>query len=117
MKRRGFIALLGGPAALPLIALLRPLLAATPSWSANDKSPARIGWLKIQGARHTPGQLQAFREGMRAYGLVEGRDYVLERVTRMVTRPGCPVSRQSYSSPASVSSWQQVSLRLQQPRV
>lgn len=78
MKRRGFIVLLGGLAALPLIAPLRPLLAATPSWSANDKSPARIGWLKIQGARHTPGQLQAFREGMRAHGLVEGRDYVLE---------------------------------------
>jgi putative tryptophan/tyrosine transport system substrate-binding protein len=61
-----------------LIALLPFLLAATTSWSAAEGAPARIGWLKIQGPLHTPGQLQAFREGMRALGLVEGRDYVLE---------------------------------------
>jgi putative ABC transport system substrate-binding protein len=78
MKRREFITLLSGPVALPLTALLPSLLAATSSLSANDKSPVRIGWLKIQGVRHTPGQLQAFREGMRAHGLIEGRDYVLE---------------------------------------
>jgi len=78
MKRRQFITLLSSTVALPLNALLPSLLTATPSLSAYDKSPARIGWLKIQGARHTPGQLQAFREGMRAHGLVEGRNYVLE---------------------------------------
>jgi putative tryptophan/tyrosine transport system substrate-binding protein len=61
-----------------LTALLPLLLAARTSWSAADGSPARIGWLKIQGRRHTPDQLQAFREGMRTLGLVEGRDYVLE---------------------------------------
>jgi putative ABC transport system substrate-binding protein len=38
----------------------------------------RIGWLKIQGPRHTPGQLKALREGLRALGLIEGRNYVLE---------------------------------------
>jgi len=38
----------------------------------------KVGWLKIQGPRHSPDQLQAFREGMFALGLVEGRDYVLE---------------------------------------
>jgi putative ABC transport system substrate-binding protein len=40
-------------------------------------SPARIGWLKIQGPRHSPDQLKAFREGMGALGRIEGRDYVL----------------------------------------
>jgi putative ABC transport system substrate-binding protein len=69
MTRREFIALLGGAAAgWPLV--------------ANAQQPAptavRIGWLKIQGPRHTPDQLQAFREGMRALGFVEGRDYLLE---------------------------------------
>ena len=62
-----------------LLAMLLPfLMAAKASSSAADGSPARIGWLKIQGPRHTPDQLQAFREGMHALGLVEGRDYVLE---------------------------------------
>ena len=38
----------------------------------------KIGWLKIQGREHTPDQLKAFREGMKALGLVEGRDFVIE---------------------------------------
>ncbi|HXQ50606.1 MAG TPA: ABC transporter substrate-binding protein [Stellaceae bacterium] len=67
LKRRSF-----------LTALLPFLLATRKSSSATVGSPARIGWLKIQGARHTPGQLKAFREGMSALGLVEGRDYELE---------------------------------------
>jgi len=54
------------------------LLAPRSSWAAASRAPARIGWLKIQGPRHTAGQLRAFRTGMRALGLVEGRDYVLE---------------------------------------
>jgi putative ABC transport system substrate-binding protein len=78
MRRREFITILSGVSAWPLTALQPALLTAAPSLSANDKSPARIGWLKIQDVRHTPGQLQAFREGMRARGLVESRDYVLE---------------------------------------
>jgi ABC-type uncharacterized transport system substrate-binding protein len=60
-----------------LAALVPLLLAARASWGATGGSPVRIGWLKIQGRRHTPGQLRAFREGMRALGLIEGRDYVL----------------------------------------
>jgi ABC-type uncharacterized transport system substrate-binding protein len=56
-----------------------PLLAARTSWGAANGPPARIGWLKIQGPQHSPDQLQAFREGMRALGLIEGRDYVLEQ--------------------------------------
>ena len=61
-----------------LQALLPLLLSAQMSWGATDASPARIGWLKIQGRQHTPGQLKAFRDGMRALGLVEGRDFVIE---------------------------------------
>jgi len=45
------------------------------AWSAV--APARVGWLKIQDAHHTPDQLTAFREGMAALGQIEGRDYVL----------------------------------------
>jgi putative ABC transport system substrate-binding protein len=70
MRRRDVITLLGGAmAALPL--------AARTALGAPAGAPAKIGWLKIQGARHTPDQLKAFRQGMRALGLVEGRDYVL----------------------------------------
>ena len=61
-----------------LVALLPALLAAKASWGAADGSPARIGWLKIQGPHHTPGQLKAFRDGLHRLGLVEGRDYVIE---------------------------------------
>jgi putative ABC transport system substrate-binding protein len=66
--RREFITLLGGAAAVwPLEARAQP----------SGRIP-KIGWLKIQGRQHTPGQLQAFRDGMRALGLVAGRDYEIE---------------------------------------
>lgn len=61
-----------------LICLLPLALAAPLRRAAAATSPARIGWLKIQGRQDTPGQIQAFREGMRALGMEEGRDYVLE---------------------------------------
>jgi ABC-type uncharacterized transport system substrate-binding protein len=60
-----------------LTAFLPFLLKVSLSWGASGGSPARIGWLKIQGPQHTPDQLKAFREGMRALGLLEGRDYIL----------------------------------------
>jgi putative tryptophan/tyrosine transport system substrate-binding protein len=72
MKRRKFISLVGAAAATA-VSWPRAARAQQPVPNA-----ARIGWLKIQGPRHTPGQLQAFRGGLRALGLVEGRDYVLE---------------------------------------
>jgi ABC-type uncharacterized transport system substrate-binding protein len=59
--------------------VLPALLTATTSLRAANKAPPRVGWLKIQGPQHTPDQLKAFRKGMRALGLVEGRDYVLEQ--------------------------------------
>ncbi|HEY2529228.1 MAG TPA: ABC transporter substrate-binding protein [Xanthobacteraceae bacterium] len=74
MRRRDFITLLGGAAT----ALVPFTLSGATSWNVAEGSPARIGWLKIQGQGDTPGQLQAFRGAMHAIGLVEGRDYVLE---------------------------------------
>jgi putative tryptophan/tyrosine transport system substrate-binding protein len=69
VKRRRFIALIGiAGVALPVAVRAQP----------THPIP-KIGWLKIQGRLHTPSQLQAFREGMKALGLVEGRDFVLEQ--------------------------------------
>jgi putative ABC transport system substrate-binding protein len=68
VTRRRFIAFIGIAGVAPLDALAQP---AHPI--------PKIGWLKIQGRSHTPGQLQAFREGLKALGLIEGRDFVLEQ--------------------------------------
>ena len=67
MKRRDLITLLGAATAWPFAARAQP---APPS--------PKIGWLKIQGRQHTPDQLKAFRAGMKALGLVEQRDFVLD---------------------------------------
>src|SRR5262249_38305276 len=68
VRRRAFITLLGGAAAA------WPLAARA---QQSGQIP-NIGWFKIQDRQHTPGQLQAFRDGMRALGLAEGRDYEIE---------------------------------------
>jgi putative ABC transport system substrate-binding protein len=67
MRRRYFLVWIGSAVAW--------LLTAPEAWSVG--TPAKIGWLKIQGPRHSPDQLKAFREGMGALGQIEGRDYVL----------------------------------------
>src|SRR5215475_2913399 len=67
MRRRDVIVWIGSAATWPI--------TARGAWSAN--SPAKIGWLKLQGPRHTPDQVKAFRDGMGALGQIEGRDYVL----------------------------------------
>jgi len=67
MRRRDVIVWMGSAVAWPFTAPV--------TWSTG--SPAKIGWLKIQGPRHTPDQLKAFREGMGALDAIEGRDYVL----------------------------------------
>jgi hypothetical protein len=62
MKRREFIALLSGATiAWPLVVRAQQ----------SGRTP-KIGWLKIQDRQDTPGQLQAFRDGIRALGLLEG---------------------------------------------
>jgi len=67
MRRRDVLVWIGCAVTWPI--------TAPGAWSAV--SPAKIGWLKIQGPRHSPDQLKAFREGMGALGQIEGRDYVL----------------------------------------
>jgi ABC-type uncharacterized transport system substrate-binding protein len=62
-----------------LLGMMLPLLIAAKSSRGAASEPPRIGWLKIQSPQHTPDQLRAFRDGMRALGLIEGRDYVLEQ--------------------------------------
>ena len=67
MKRREFIGLLGGAAAVwPIVVLAQ-------------KTPIIIGVLggHAQPVGDDP-QRNAFRQGLLDYGLVEGRDYVLE---------------------------------------
>ena len=69
--RREVIRLLGGAA-------VGALAAPAPVAWAEGASPRKIGWLKIQDKNHTPGQLKAFREGLRALGQVEGRSFTIE---------------------------------------
>src|SRR5215475_3255643 len=49
----------------------------TASEASSGGLPAKIGWLKIQGPRHTLDQIKAFRAGMAALDQLEGRDYML----------------------------------------
>jgi putative ABC transport system substrate-binding protein len=70
MRRREFIILLGGTAAWPLAA--RAQQAAS--------TVRRIGLLLPGNARTTAvrGQLEAFRQGLKEYGWVEGQNIILE---------------------------------------
>jgi putative tryptophan/tyrosine transport system substrate-binding protein len=67
MRRRQFIALLGGAAAWPVAA-------------RAQKAPVRIGYLSSGAADSTAVAigLAAIRQGLRDNGLIEGRDYILE---------------------------------------
>jgi putative ABC transport system substrate-binding protein len=71
MKRRAFITLLGGAAAAwPLVAR-----AQQPASTVRH-----IGFLLPGGARTTAvrGQLEAFRQGLKEYGWVEGQNIIVE---------------------------------------
>jgi hypothetical protein len=66
MRRREFIALLGGAT------------AAWPITARAQQKAAIIGFL-VSGAPETSAPLvEAFKQGLRENGLVEGKDYVLE---------------------------------------
>ena len=67
MKRREFISLLGGAATWPLTARAQQ---ATKSY--------RIGMLETISPALNAAHLDAFREGLRQLGYVEGKNYVIE---------------------------------------
>jgi len=70
MKRREFISLLcGAAAAWPLAA-----------HAQNTKNPVRLGFLPIGSPdnKYDQSLVEAFRQGLRQVGLVEGRDIVLD---------------------------------------
>jgi putative ABC transport system substrate-binding protein len=66
MKRRGFFAILGGAAALPLAA------------RAQQARAPIIGFLSTRGASDSANVLVAFRRGLEEAGVVEGRDATIE---------------------------------------
>jgi hypothetical protein len=118
MNRREVITLLSGVAAT---LSLSALAAQSSEWRVTSRSgavdaPPRIGWLKIQGPQHTPGQLKAFRDGMRELGVIEGRDYLLEE--RYAANEGArlPGLQRSLSAGVSGSSWPLASRPLLRPR-
>src|SRR5262249_56582267 len=68
MNRRAFIALLGGAAAWPL---------ASRAQQQAGKVP-RIGFLGLTSPSDRPSLLDAFRQGLRELGWVEGQNIVID---------------------------------------
>jgi putative ABC transport system substrate-binding protein len=67
LKRRQFLAAIGGAAAWPLAA------------RAQSNRVARIGYVSGTGSAADPGPfVEALRQGMREHGYVDGRDFIVE---------------------------------------
>src|SRR6266851_7345167 len=71
MRRREFITLLGGAAAVPSI--LRPLAAR-----AQQPAMPVVGWLSSTSPAATRGLVAAFHRGLQEAGYVEGRNVTIE---------------------------------------
>jgi putative ABC transport system substrate-binding protein len=71
MKRRDFIVGLGGAVAWPVVARTQPA-----------KSPVRLGFLPLGSPdnKYDQSLVEAFRQGLRQLGLIEGRDILLDVV-------------------------------------
>ena len=67
MKRREFIGLVGGAAAWPVVARAQQAVKV-----------ARIGWMSRGSATANDPNMNAFRQGMRELGYVEGQSFLLE---------------------------------------
>jgi putative ABC transport system substrate-binding protein len=57
---------------------LEMLVGASPALAQTAREPRRIGMLTVADEASFGGQLQAFRDGLRERGHVEGRDIVIE---------------------------------------
>jgi len=68
MDRRAFIAMAGGSI------ISRPLVAE----AQQPAKVARIGYLSVNLGAAPPRQREAFRQGLRDLGYVEGRDVVID---------------------------------------
>jgi putative tryptophan/tyrosine transport system substrate-binding protein len=66
MKRREFIAGLGGAAGWPLLV------------RAQERTTPTIGWLEVQSGGPRPEFVEGFRRGLAEIGFSEGRDVTVE---------------------------------------
>jgi putative tryptophan/tyrosine transport system substrate-binding protein len=67
MKRRGFIIAIGGAAISPLTA-----------WAQQPKKVPRIGFLAIGSLEQTHASLEAFHQGLREHGYIDGQNIRVE---------------------------------------
>jgi putative ABC transport system substrate-binding protein len=67
MKRRGFMIAIGGAAMSPLLA-----------WAEQPKKVPRIGFLGIGSLEQGRASLQAFHQGLREYGYIDGQNIAVE---------------------------------------
>jgi|SRR6516165_9910180 len=127
MKRRAFITLLGGAAAAWPFAARAQQAAST---------VRRIGLLLPGNARTTAvrGQLEAFRQGLKEYGWVEGQNIIVEyrfaegredalpaiaaelarlRLDIIVAESTVGIQAQKQSPKPSQSSWRRAPIRLE----